>query len=53
MKERILSSAFTIGFILTGCSVDSIFDEKGLPFWLFCFGVTAIIGYVLFGKKGD
>lgn len=50
MKTKILSAVFTVGFIITGCGVDSIFTD-GLPFWLFCFGVTAICGYFLFGRK--
>lgn len=52
MKTKIISAVFTVSFILTGCGIDSIFDENGLPFWLFCFGVTAVSGYFLC-KKGD
>lgn len=53
MKEKILSAVFVISFTLTGCGIESIFDEQGLPFWIFCFGVTATVGYFLFGRKGD
>ena len=52
MKTKILSTVFTVGCALTGCGVDSIF-EGGFLFWLFCFGVTAVCGYFLFGQKGD
>lgn len=50
MKAKILSAVFTVGFILTGCGVDSIF-EGGFPFWMFCAGVTAICGYFLFNGE--
>lgn len=53
MKTKILSAMFVISFILTGCGVESIFDEQGLPFWCFCFGVMVTCGYFLFGHKGD
>lgn len=53
MKERILTTIFTLGFILTGCGIDSAFEEGSLGFWLLCFGVTAVCGYILLCKKGE
>ena len=52
MKTKILSAVCMTTFILTGCSMDSIF-EGGLPFTLFCFGVMAISGYFAFCGKGE
>lgn len=52
MKTKILSAVFVVSFALTGCGIDSIFDG-GFPFWLFCFLVTAVCGYFLFGQKGE
>jgi hypothetical protein len=50
--KKILSAVCMTTFILTGCSMDSIF-EGGLPFTLFCFGVMAISGYFAFCGKGE
>ena len=52
MKAKILSAISVTTFILTGCSMDSIFDG-GLPFTMFCFGVMAISGYFAFCGKGE
>lgn len=51
MKHKIVSAMFVVGFTLTGCGVDSIF-EGGFKTWLVCFVITAICGYFLL-KKGD
>lgn len=51
MKTKIISTVFGVSFMLTGCGIDSLFVEGGLPFTLFCFGVTAISGYFLFAGK--
>lgn len=51
MRAKILSAISVTTFILTGCSMDSIFDG-GLPFTLFCFGVMAISGYFAFCGNG-
>lgn len=55
MKEKVITTMFTVGFVLTGCGIDSAFaDGKcSLGFWLFCFGVTAVCGYILLCKKGE
>ncbi len=50
MKEKILSVVFTVGFAITGCGVDDIF-EGGLPCWLVALGVTVISGYFLLHHK--
>lgn len=50
MKKKILSAIVTVGFIITGCGVDDIFDG-GLPCWLVAAGVTVISGYFLFCTK--
>lgn len=50
--KKILSAVCMTTFILTGCSMDSIFDG-GLPFTLFCFVVMAISGYFAFCGKGE
>lgn len=46
MKEKIVSAIFTVGFAVTGCSVDSIF-EGGLICWLAFATITAISGCYL------
>lgn len=52
MRAKILSAISVTTFILTGCSMDSIFDG-GMPFTLFCFVVMAISGYFAFCWKGE
>lgn len=49
--KKILSAVCMTTFIITGCSMDSIF-EGGLPFTLFCFVVMAISGYFAFCGNG-
>lgn len=51
MKSKILSVVFGVSFMLTGCGIESLFIEGGTLFTLFCFGVTAISGFFLFGGK--
>lgn len=55
MKERILTAMFTVAFALTGCGIDSAFEDGAgsMSFWLFCAATTIVCGYILLCKKGD
>lgn len=48
--KNILSAVFVIGFVLTGCGIDSIFNG-GAVVWSVIAATTAICGY--FVVKGE
>lgn len=48
--KNILSAVFVIGFVLTGCGIDSIFNG-GAVTWSVIATITAICGY--FVVKGE
>jgi len=50
MKEKILSAIFMTSFALTGCGIESIFDD-GLPCWLLAFATAIVSAYFLFCYK--
>lgn len=52
MKNKILSVAFTVLFLLTGCSVDSIFDGGAVQ-WGISFVILVLVAWALFGGRND
>lgn len=48
--KNILSAVFVIGFVVTGCGIDSIFNG-GAVVWSVIATITAICGY--FVVKGE
>lgn len=51
MRE-FLEMVFVLMFIITGCSVDSIFDG-GAFVWCASFLITILVAWVLFGGYGE
>lgn len=48
--RNLLSAIIVILFMITGCSVESIFTSGAFE-WLFCFLVLIIIAWVYFGGR--
>ena len=52
MKEKILAPVFCIMWMLTGCSLDAMFESEE-SFWtvIIAFVVTVLVAFILWGNR--